>query len=49
MNSAREQSMLTRKLGIPIDKYKEATKNQYHFLYVDKPNKSYKRHFNEPL
>ena len=49
MNSVREESMLTREIGIPIDKYKEATKNQYHFLYVDKPNKSYKRNFNEPL
>ena len=49
MNSVREESMLTREIEIPIDKYKEATKNQYHFLYVDKPNKSYKRNFNEPL
>ena len=39
--------MLSREIGVPIAKYKEATKNQYHFLYVDKPNKSYKRNFNE--
>ena len=32
MNSVREESMLTREIGIPIDKYKKATKNQYHFL-----------------
>ena len=49
MNSVREESMLTREIGSPIDKYKEATKNQYHFLYMDKPNKSYKRNFNETL
>ena len=49
MNSVREESMLSREIGVSITKYKEATKNQYHFLYVDKPNKSYKRNFNEPL
>ena len=41
MNSVREESMLTREIGIPIYKYKEATKNQYHFFYIDKPNKDY--------
>ena len=38
MNSVREESMLTREIGMPIDKYKEATKNQYHFLYMDLTN-----------
>ena len=49
LNSVREESMLSKEIGVPIDKYKKATKNQYHFLYVDKPNKSYKRNFNEKL
>ena len=47
MNSVREESMLSRETGVPIDKYKKATKNQYHFLYIDKPNKTYKENFNE--
>ena len=45
MSSDREESMLSKE----IDKYKKATKNQYNFLYIDKPNKSYKGNFNEPL
>ena len=49
MSSDREESMLSKEIGVPIDKYKKATKNQYHFLYVDKPNKSYKGNFNETL
>ena len=49
MNSVREESMLSKKRGVPIDKYKKTTKNQYHFLYIDKPNKTYKANFNEPL
>ena len=49
MNSVREESMLSREIGIHIAKYKEETKNQYHFLYVGKPNKSYKRNFNESV
>ena len=49
MNSAREESMLSREIAVSITKYKEETKNQYHFLYVDKPNKSYKRNFNESV
>ena len=49
MNSVREKSMLTKEIGIHIDKYTVATKNQYHFLYVDKPNKSYKKNFNESV
>ena len=39
MNSARKESMLTREIGIPIDKYKEATKNQYHsFMWINLTN-----------
>ena len=41
MNSVREESMLSKETGVPIDTYKKATKNQYHFLYIDKPNKTY--------
>ena len=49
MSSDREKSILSKEIGVPIDKYKKATKNQYHFLYVDEPNKSYKGNFNETL
>ena len=42
-NSVREKSMLSKETGVPIDKYKKATKNQYHFLYIDKPNKLIKQ------
>ena len=49
MNSDREESMLNKEMGVPIGKYKKATKNQYHFLYIDKPNKAYKGNFNEAL
>ena len=47
MSSVREESMISKETGVPIEKYKIATKNQYHFLYIDKPNKSYKANFNE--
>ena len=49
MNSVREESMLNKETGIFIGKYKKATKNHYHFLYIDKPNKSYKANFNDHL
>ena len=49
MSSAREESMLSKEIEVPIDKYQKATQNQYNFLYIDKPNKSYKGNFNEPL
>ena len=49
MSSDREESMLTKEIGVPIDKYKEATTEQYHFLYIDKPNKFYKGNFKKPL
>ena len=32
MSSDREERMLSKEIGVPIDKYKKATKNQYHFL-----------------
>ena len=47
MNSFREESILSKETEVPIDKYKKATKNQYHFLYIDKPNKTYKANFND--
>ena len=49
MSSDREESMLSKEIWVPIDKYKKETKNQYHFLCVDKPNKTYKANFNDPL
>jgi len=39
--------MISKETGVPIEKYKAATKNQYYFLYIDKPNKTYKSNFNE--
>jgi len=47
MSSVREESMISKETGVPIEKYKKATKDQYHFLYIDKPNKTYKANFNE--
>ena len=47
MSSVREESMIRKETGVPIEKYKKATKNQYHFLYIDKANKTYKANFNE--
>ena len=47
MSSVREEGMISKETGVPIEKYKKATKNQYHFLYIDKPNKTYKANFNE--
>ena len=49
MNSVREESMLSKETEVPLDKYQKATKNQYHFLYIDKPNKTYISNFNDPL
>ena len=49
MSSTREESMLSKEIGVSMDKCKNATKNQYHFLYIDKSNKSYKGNLNEPL
>ena len=36
MNSIREESMLSKQSVVPIDKYEKFTKDQYHFLYIDK-------------
>ena len=47
MSSVREESMISKETGVPIEKYKKATKSQYHFLYINKPNKTYKANFNE--
>ena len=49
MNSVREESMISKETGVPKEKYKKATKNQYHFHYIDKPNKIYKANFNDPV
>ena len=49
MSSIREENMISKETGVPMDKYKKATKEQYHFLYIDKPKKPYKGNFNEPL
>ena len=49
MNSVREEGMISKETGVPIEKYKKATKNQHHFLYIDKPNKTYKGNFNDTL
>ena len=49
MNYVREEGMISKETGVPIEKYKKATKNQYHFLYIDKPNNSYKANVNDPL
>ena len=45
MSSVREESMINKETGVPIEKYKKATKSQYHFLYIDKPNETYKANF----
>ena len=49
MSSNGEESMLSKEIEVPIDKYKEATKEQYHFLYIDKSNKSYKGNLMKPF
>ena len=47
MSSNREECMISKETGVPIEKYKKATKKQYNFLYIDKPNKTYKANFND--
>ena len=37
--------MISSELGVDKEKYKKATKEQYDFLYVDKPRKKVKRNF----
>ena len=43
--SSRERNMISSELGVDKEKYKEATKKQYDFLYVDKPKKKVKKNF----
>ena len=43
--SSRERNMISSELGVDKEKYKKATKEQYDFLYVDKPRKRVKRNF----
>ena len=39
MNSVREESLLTREIGIPIDKYKKVTKiNIISFMWINRIN-----------
>ena len=35
--------MIASELGVKPEKFKKATKEQYDFLYVDKPRKKVKR------
>ena len=44
--SSRERNMISSELGVDKEKFKKATKKQYSFSYVDKPNKNIKRNFN---
>ena len=37
--SSRERNMISSELGVDREKFKKATKEQYSFLYVDKPKK----------
>ena len=43
--SSREKNMTSSELGVDKEKVKKATKEQYDFLYVDKPRKKVKRNF----
>ena len=43
--SSRERNMISSELGVEPEKLKKATKEQYDFLYVDKPRKKVKRNF----
>ena len=43
--SSRERKMISSELGVEPEKFKKATKEQYDFLYVDKPRKKVKRNF----
>ena len=43
--SSRERNMISSELGVEPQKFKKATKEQYDFLYVDKPRKKVKRNF----
>ena len=43
--SSRERNLISQELGIDKEKYINATKKPYSFLYVDKPMKTGKRNF----
>ena len=43
--SSRERNMISSELGVDKEKFKKATKEQYSFLYVDKPMKKIKKNF----
>ena len=43
--SSRERNMISSELGVDKEQFKKATKEQYDFLYVDKPRKKVKRNF----
>ena len=43
--SSRERNMIASELGVKPEKFMKATKEQYNFLYVDKPRKKVKRNF----
>ena len=43
--SSRERNMIASELGVKPEKFVKATKEQYNFLYVDKPRKKVKRNF----
>ena len=47
--SSRERHMISSELGVNKEKFKKATKEQYSFLYVDKPKKKIKRNFNRDI
>ena len=47
--SSRERNMISSELGVDKEKFKNATKESYSFLYVDKPRKKVKRNFTGEL
>ena len=47
--SAREANRISSELGVDKDMYKEATKNPFTFLYVDKPKKHIAKNFTNNL
>ena len=40
--SKTERNMISSELGVDKEKYKKATEEKHHFLYVDKPRKKVK-------
>ena len=43
--SSTEKNMISSELGVDKEKFKKATKENYSFLYVDKPKKKFKKNF----